>query len=180
MGTSTEYVIRWHRKGFKRHWWWLSTAGKMRGRPCIDQELHALVLRMAEQNPTWRAPRIHGELPKLGIKVSERTVSRYLPKRNPNVNRGQTWLPFVKNHRHAIGTMDFFTMPTVTFRVFVDSEESLCREKMVASQASLSAINAALCELGWQPGMAPVLASSAAVLPYGGAFFVLLIRWLHR
>jgi len=73
---------------------------------------------MAEENPTWGAPHIHGELLKLGIAVPERTVSRYLtPKRNPDKRKAQDWIAFLNNHRKAIAALDFFTVPTATFRV---------------------------------------------------------------
>ncbi|MFZ1863750.1 MAG: helix-turn-helix domain-containing protein [Polyangiales bacterium] len=74
-----ETVIGWHRKGFKLYWTWKSrTRG---GRPRIDVEIRTLIRRMARENPTWGAPRIHGELLKLGFEVSEATVSRYMPVR---------------------------------------------------------------------------------------------------
>ena len=72
---------------------------------------------MAVENPTWGAPRIHGELLKLGFEVSERTVSRYLARVGPRGEPGQQWLSFLKNHREVIAAIDFFTVPTVTFRL---------------------------------------------------------------
>ena len=77
----------------------------------------ALIFRMAAENPTWGAPRIHGELLKLGFKVSEPTVSRWLQRvpRSPDVTK--RWLTFLRNHREAIAAMDFFTVPTLTFGV---------------------------------------------------------------
>ena len=72
---------------------------------------------MAAENPTWRAPRIHGELLMLGYKVSERTVSRYLPKRPPDQDKIRQWKTFLENHRHAIAAMDLFTIPLGIFRV---------------------------------------------------------------
>jgi hypothetical protein len=74
-----------------------------------------LIRRMATENPKWGAPRIHGELRMLGFEVSERTVSRYLPRRPPPPDTIQRWLVFLRNHRDAIVAMDFFTLPTVTF-----------------------------------------------------------------
>src|SRR5439155_13367952 len=76
-----ETVVRWHRAGFRKYWTWLSQHHRREGRPSIGEDLRALILRMAAENPTWGAPRIHGELRMLGIEVSERTVSRYLPRR---------------------------------------------------------------------------------------------------
>jgi transposase InsO family protein len=109
-----ETVVRWHRQGFKLYWRFIS---KKRGRPCTNKEIRHLILRMAKENPTWGAPRIHGELLKLGYSVSERTVSRYLPRKTKDPRRTQNWRTFLENHRHAIAAMDFFTVPTATFRV---------------------------------------------------------------
>jgi transposase InsO family protein len=72
---------------------------------------------MAAENPTWGAPRIHGELRMLGIAISERTVSRYLPRQRPSPGALERWIQFLRNHRDAIAAMDFFTVPTATFRI---------------------------------------------------------------
>jgi transposase InsO family protein len=72
---------------------------------------------MASENPTWGAPRIHGELIKLGFAVSERTVSRYLPRRPDRTDAAGEWLAFLRNHREALAAMDFFTVPTARFRI---------------------------------------------------------------
>jgi transposase InsO family protein len=72
---------------------------------------------MAAENPTWGAPRIHGEIQKLGLEVSERTVSRYMPRNPAHPDEQQRWRTFLANHREVIAAMDFFTVPTVTFRV---------------------------------------------------------------
>jgi putative transposase len=83
----------------------------------VSRELRALIFRMAAENLIWRAPRIHGELLKLGFPVFQPTVSRWLRRapRSPDV--GQRWLAFFRNHRQAIAAMDFFTVPTLTFGV---------------------------------------------------------------
>ena len=109
-------VVRWHRVGFRTYWNWLSRRGKRSGRPPLPREVRALIRRMASENP-WGAPRIHGELPRLGFDVSERSVSRYLRSlpRTPRANA--TWTTFLRNHRDGIAAMDFFTVPTVMFRV---------------------------------------------------------------
>ena len=80
-------VIEWHRAGFRLYWKWLSRARRLAGRQPVDKEIRALILRMAAENPTWGAPRIHGELLKLGFKVSEPTVSRWLQRapRSPDL-----------------------------------------------------------------------------------------------
>ncbi len=107
-----ETVIRWHRQGFRLYWRWKS---RRRGRPRTSSEIRNLVRRMAHENPLWGAPRIHGEMLKLGLDVAQATVSRYMPReRKPP---SQTWRTFLKNHATAIASIDFFTVPTATFRV---------------------------------------------------------------
>ena len=108
-------VVRWHRQGFRLFWRWISRP-KSVGRPRIAREVQELIRRMASDNG-WDAPRIHGELLKLGIEIEERTVSRYLPKRRTSPDKLQSWLAFLRNHRDALVGMDFFTVPTVTFRL---------------------------------------------------------------
>ena len=111
-----ETVVRWHRAGFRLYWRFLSRR-KESGRPRISSELRQLIERMARENPTWGGPRIHGELLKLGFDVSERTISRYLFRVGRNGDARKLWLVFLKNHREVIAAMDFFTVPTATFRV---------------------------------------------------------------
>jgi transposase InsO family protein len=109
-----ETVVGWHRAGFRLFWRLRSRGG---GRK-IDAEVFEIVRRMARENPTWGAPRIHGELLMLGFEVSERTVSRYLARRERRPgNAANNWLTFLNNHREAIAAMDFFTVPTITFRL---------------------------------------------------------------
>lgn len=108
-----ETVIRWFRKGFGQYW-----ARKSRGvggRPGTGKELRALIRKMALANPLWGAPRIHGELRKLGIEVSQRTVSRLMPRRRKP--RSQGWRTFLDNHVKDLVSMDFFVVPTATFEV---------------------------------------------------------------
>ena len=105
-------VIKWHRAGFRRYWTWRSRSKG--GRPAIDPEIRALIKRMATSN-LWGAPRIHGELLKLGINVSEATVSKYLPRRRKPPS--QTWRAFLDNHVDTLVSVDFFTVPTVCFQV---------------------------------------------------------------
>jgi transposase InsO family protein len=111
-----ETVVAWHRAGF-RLFWRLRSRPKSLGRPKIDTEVRALIRRIVKENPTWGAPRIHGELLKLGFEVSERTVSRYLRRLSPPEQTRELWATFLRNHREAIAAMDFFTVPTLTFRV---------------------------------------------------------------
>ncbi len=107
-------VISWHRKGFKLFWSRLSRR-KSPGRPQVSPQVRTLIRKMARANPLWGAPRIHGELLKLGIDISERTVSRLMPKhRKPP---SQRWRTFLDNHFCALVSIDFSTVPTATFRV---------------------------------------------------------------
>jgi hypothetical protein len=106
-------VIGWHRKGFKLYWTWKSR--HRGGRPPIDAEIRTLIRRMARENPTWGAPRIHGELLMLGFEVGEATVSRYMPRRRKTPS--QTWRSFLRNHTQDIVSIDFFVVPTATFRI---------------------------------------------------------------
>jgi transposase InsO family protein len=106
-------VIGWHRKGFRLYWSYKSR--NRSGRPRIDAEIRTLVPRMTLENPTWGAPRIHGELLKLGFEVSEATVSRYMPRRTKPPS--QTWRTFLRNHTQDLVSIDFFVVPTATFRV---------------------------------------------------------------
>jgi len=110
-------VVGWHRAGFRLYWKWLSRARQMGGRKPVTKEIRGLIFRMAAENPTWGAPRIHGELLKLGFDVSEPTVSRWLRRAPRNPDPAKRWLTFLRNHREAIAAMDFFTIPTLTFGV---------------------------------------------------------------
>ena len=107
-----ETVVRWHRQGFRYYWRWKSCR---RGRPRIDPQVRGLIRRMCRANPLWGAPRIHGELLKLGIEVSEATVSKYMIKRGRPPS--QTWRTFLDNHGKDIIALDFFTVSTATFRI---------------------------------------------------------------
>jgi len=109
-----ETVIRWHRQGFRAFWTWKSRRARV-GRPPVGLELVKLVRTMALANPLWGAPRIHGELLKLGIEVSQRTVARLMPRRPKPPS--QTWRTFLQNHVADLVSVDFFVVPTATFRV---------------------------------------------------------------
>jgi transposase InsO family protein len=109
-------VVAWHRAGF-RLFWHLRSRPRSLGRPKIEAEVRALIHRMVDENSTWGAPRIHGELLKLGFDVSERTVSRYLRRLYPRDQARILWATFLRNHREFITATDFLTVPTLTFRV---------------------------------------------------------------
>jgi len=83
----------------------------------VSEEVRGLIFRMVAENPTWGAPRIHGELRMLGFDVSERTISRWIKRAPRDPEPAKRWLAFLRNHREAIVAMDFFTVPTITFGV---------------------------------------------------------------
>jgi len=107
-------VVRWHRLAFSRFWTWRSRRAP--GRPPIDRHTRDLVRQVAQANPLWGAPRLHGEILKLGIGISEHQVSRLMP-RAPRKPPSQTWRTFLTNHVGTLSSIDFFTVPTATFRV---------------------------------------------------------------
>ena len=107
-------VIRWHRHGFRLHRKWKSRRGLI-GRPGTPKEIRTLIREMSSSNVLWGAPRLHGELLKLGIEVSQATVAKYMVKhRKPP---SQTWRTFLENHVKQLVSVDFFVVPTVSFRV---------------------------------------------------------------
>jgi transposase InsO family protein len=106
-----ETILRWHRAGFRAFWRWKSR--QMVGRPRIDKGLRDLIQQMSRQNPTWGAPRIHGELLMLGFEVAQSTVSKYMPQgRGP---RSQGWKTFLHNQAQAIAAVDLCVVPTLSF-----------------------------------------------------------------
>lgn len=108
-----ETVIAWHRRGFPLWWTWKSR--RRMGRPTVPADIRMLIRTMAQANPRWGAPRIHGELLKLGIDVSQATVAKYMGRRCQPPS--QTWRTFLSNHIGQIVAADFFVVPTATYRV---------------------------------------------------------------
>jgi putative transposase len=109
-----ETVIAWHRKSFRLFWTWKIRLGKT-GRPTVAREVRHLIRRMCRENPSWGAPRIHGELLKLGINIAESAVSKYMLRcRKPP---SQNWRIFLENHLQQLVSIDFFTVPTIRFQV---------------------------------------------------------------
>src|SRR5215467_10430677 len=106
-----ETLIHWHHSGFRCHWRWKSRS--LGGRPPIEARLRALIRQMSMDNPLWGAPRIHGELLKLGFEVAQSSVAKYMVKRRGPP--GQGWLTFLRNHAPDIAAMDFFVVPTIGF-----------------------------------------------------------------
>jgi putative transposase len=109
-----ETVVSWHRKAFRMFWTWKIRRGKT-GRPRVAGEIHVLIRRISRENPGWGAPRIHGELLKLGFDICEASVSKYLVhNRKPP---SQTWRTFLDNHVQSLISVDFFTVPTLRFQI---------------------------------------------------------------
>jgi len=108
-----ETVIAWHRRGFRL--WWTSKSRCRMGRPTVPTEIRTLIRTMAEANPRWGAPRIHGELLKLGIDVCQATTAKYMGRRGQPPS--QTWRTFLRNHIGQIVAADFFVVPTATYRL---------------------------------------------------------------
>jgi transposase InsO family protein len=106
-----ETIVRWHRAGFRYYWRWKSRPRG--GRPQIDPDLRALIRRMSIQNLLWGAPRIHGELLKLGFEVGQSSVDKYMVKRRGPPSQG--WRTFLRNHAPNIAAMDPFVVPTISF-----------------------------------------------------------------
>src|SRR6267154_5213910 len=108
-----ETLVHWHRAGFRRYWRWKSRSPG--GRPQIETDLRALIRRMSAENPLWGAPRIHGELLKLGFDVAQSSVAKYMVKRCGPPSQG--WRTFLRNHAPDIAAMDLFVTPTIGFDV---------------------------------------------------------------
>src|SRR6187455_1081381 len=106
-----ETLVRWHRAGFRRYWRWRSRPRG--GRPQIETKLRALIRQMSIENPLWGAPRIHGELLKLGFSVAQSSVAKYMIKRRGPPSQG--WRTFLRNHAPDTAAMDLFVVPTLGF-----------------------------------------------------------------
>ncbi len=123
-----ETVVRWHRTGFRAFWRWKSR--NLGGRPKIDDEIRDLVRRMCKENPLWGAPRIHGELLKLGFNLAQSTVSKYMIRRRGPPSQG--WKTFLRNHADGIAAVDFLVVLTITFeRLFAFVIVSLERQRII-------------------------------------------------
>src|ERR1700741_3857088 len=104
-------LVRWHRAGFRCYWRWKSR--RRGGRPQIEADLRVLIRRISVENPLWGAPRIHGELLKLGFAVAQSSVAKYMVKREEPPSQG--WRTFLRNPAPEIAAMDFFVVPTIGF-----------------------------------------------------------------
>ena len=108
MLVKPDTVIGWHRRGFRFYWKWKSRRGRI-GRPGTSKEIRELIRGMSTSNVLWGAPRLHGELLKLGIEVSQATVAKYMVKRRKPPS--QTWRTFLENHVKQLVSVDFFVEP---------------------------------------------------------------------
>ena len=106
-----ETLVRWHRAGFRRYWRWKSHSPG--GRPQIETDLRALIRQMSTENLLWGAPRVHGELLKLGFEVAQSSVAKYMVKRRGPTSQG--WRTFLRNHASDVAAMDLFIVPTIGF-----------------------------------------------------------------
>jgi hypothetical protein len=109
-----ETVIRWHRAGFRAYWRWRSRP--RRGRPTVPLEVRGLIREMSLANPLWGAPRIHGELLKLGIAIGQTSVAKYMTRGRRGAP-SQGWRTFLRNHADGIAAIDLFVVPTISFRL---------------------------------------------------------------
>ena len=108
-----ETLVRWHRGGFRQFWRWKSR--RRAGRPAVPTSIRSLVRQMSRENPLWGAPRIHGELLKLGIEIAQSTVAKYMERwRGPP---SQGWKTFLRNHAPHIAAVDLFVVPTIGFKL---------------------------------------------------------------
>ena len=110
---QSETLVRWHQAGFRRYWRWKSE--RQVGRPKVQAELRALIRQMNCENPLWGAPRIHGELLKLGFEISHSSVAKYMA--NCRAPPSQGWRTFLRNHADGVAAMDLFVVPTLSFRL---------------------------------------------------------------
>jgi len=106
-------LVRWHRAGFRSYWHWKSR--RRGGRPIVPVEIRRLIREMSIANPLWGAPRIHGELLKLGIDIGQTSVAKYMARRRGPPSQG--WKTFLNNHADGIAAMDLFVVPTISFRL---------------------------------------------------------------
>lgn len=108
-----ETLVRWHRRGFRRFWRWKSR--RRAGRPAVSSEIRSLVRQMSRENSLWGAPRIHGELLKLGIDTSQSSVAKYMERRRGPPS--QSWRTFLRIHAPHIAAVDLFVVPTIGFKL---------------------------------------------------------------
>jgi hypothetical protein len=108
-----ETLLRWHRRGFRLFWRWKSW--RRVGRPALPVDIQSLVRRISRENPLWGAPRIHGELLKIGIEIAQSSVAKYMVRRRGPPSQG--WRTFIRNHAPHIAAIDLFVVPTIDFKL---------------------------------------------------------------
>src|SRR3954453_10441578 len=109
-----ETIVRWHRAGFRAFWRW-KARGRRTGRPQVAPEVRRLIREMSLANPLWGAPRIHGELLKLGTDIGQTSVAKYMARRRRPPSQG--WRTFLRNHADGIASIDLFVVPTISFQL---------------------------------------------------------------
>ncbi len=165
-----ETLLRWHRAGFRAFWRWKSRP--CGGRPPTTADIRRLIREMSVANPLWGAPRIHGELLKLGIDVGQTTVAKYMARRR--MPPAQGWKTFLRNHADGIASMDLFLVPTISFRLLYGLLilRHTRRELLwlgVTAHPSAEWIARQLTEAyGWQPAPRYIIRDRDCV--YGGVF----------
>jgi hypothetical protein len=128
-----ETLVRWHRAGFRCYWRWKSRS--LGGRPQIKTDLRVLIRRMSIDNPLWGAPRIHGELLKLGFEVAQSSVAKYMVKRRGPPSQG--WCTFLRNHAPDVAAMDLFVAPTIGFDLAVLASPFKAKSRLEAENEAL-------------------------------------------
>jgi hypothetical protein len=173
-------VIYWHRAGFRAYWRWKSRPRG--GRPKTPADIRQLIRDMSVANPLWGAPRIHGELLKLGIDVGQTTVAKYMARRRQPPSQG--WKTFLRNHADGIASMDLFVVPTISFRLlygFLILQHSR-RELLwlgVTARPSAHWIARQLTEAyGWQQTPRYIVRDRDCV--YGDVAIKRLLRIIHK
>src|SRR6266704_556687 len=167
---KTDTIIRWHRAGFRAYWRWKSR--RRGGRPTVPPEIRKLIREMSIANALWGAPRIHGELLKLGIDVGQTTVAKYMVRRRMPPSQG--WKTFLRNHADGIASMDLFLVPTISFRLLYGLlilQRNRCKLLWLAVTAHPSAewLARQLTEAyGWQKAPRYIIRDRDRV--YGGVF----------
>ena len=108
-------LLRWHQQGFRRYWTWKSRRRRRTGRPATPPEVRSLIRQLSGENPLWGAAHVHGELQMIGIVISQTTVAKYMLRHHKPPS--QNWRTFFDNHVRELASIDFFTVPTASFRI---------------------------------------------------------------
>src|SRR5882724_8408099 len=175
-----ETIIRWHRTGFRLYWRWRSRSRG--GRPKVPIEIRRLIREMSLANRLWGAPRIHGELLKLGFEVAQSTVAKYMARRGRCPS--QTWKAFLRNHAAGIAAMDFLIVPTVGFQLlFVLVIRRHQRRRLISLSVTANPTAEWIARqitdaFPWNE--APTISSGIGMHPTVKRSPVILLRWLYE